>query len=117
MARQEAFELDRQETYRALQDARAYNTDTDRTGKKAEAIYKRLEKANRVMYSYSTDGSPDQKKKAIEYLREITSILSEKIGPASRREFAEQGGTRGIASSRRSPAELDREIKTFLGKK
>lgn len=92
--RAKAFEADKAETYRALQDARAYVTDFDRDGKKAEAIYKRLERANRVMYPWSTDGTPAQSAKAIEYINEITSILSEKIGPASRREFREQGGKR-----------------------
>lgn len=85
-----AFEADKAEVYRALQDARVYATDFDRTGKKAEALYKRLERANRLMYAWSTDGDAAQSKKAIEYIKEIGSILTHKIGPASRREFPEQ---------------------------
>lgn len=86
-----AWEADRAETYRALQDARAYVTDLDRTGRQAEALYKRLERGNRVMYNWSTDRTDAaRQKKAIEYIHEITSILSHKIGPASRREFPEQ---------------------------
>lgn len=96
------WELEKSETYRALQDARQYNTDTDRTGAKAEAIYDRLARANSVMRPWSNDGNAEQKKKANEYLTEITSILSHKIGPASRREFVEQGGKRSHLSKRRS---------------
>lgn len=95
---QERFETDKKFTYRALQDARQYVTDVDRTGAKAEALYARLAKANRLMYPWSTDGNAAQSKKAIEYIKEITSILSDKIGPASRREFREQGGRRDHAT-------------------
>jgi hypothetical protein len=109
----ERFEADKKFTYRALQDARQYVTDVDRTGAKAEAIYERLAKANRLMYPWSTDGSDAQSKKAIEYIHEITSILSDKIGPASRREFREQGGRRDHAT-KKSPAQLQREIDDTL---
>lgn len=102
------FEADKALAYRALQDARAYVTDFDRTGKKAEAIYERLARASRLMRPWSTDGTQAQANKAIEYLHEITSILSEKIGPASRREFPEQGGSR---AGGKSAAQLDRECR------
>ncbi len=88
------FEADQLYASRALVDARGYNTDVDSTGRKAEAIYERLARAQRLMYPWSTDGTPAQAKRAIDYLQEITAILSEKIGPASRREFHEQGGSR-----------------------
>jgi hypothetical protein len=124
--REQRFEADRKFTYRALQDARQYNTDVDRGGRKAEAIYERLARANRLMYPWSTDGTEAQSKKAIEYLNEITSILSEKIGPASRREFREQGGSRdhstkkraahAHATKKKSGAQLDREIAEVLTK-
>ena len=113
---QERFEADKKFTYRALQDARQYVTDVDRTGAKAESIYERLAKANRLMYPWSTDGNATQSKKAIEYIQEITSILSDKIGPASRREFSEQGGRRDHAT-KKSPAQLQREIDDVLGKR
>lgn len=127
--REQRFEADRKFTYRALQDARQYVTDVDRTGSKAEALYERLARANRLMYPWSTDGTEAQSKKAIEYLGEITSILSEKIGPASRREFSEQGGSRDHSTKKRaashaahahatkkSGAQLDREIAEVLAK-
>jgi len=88
------FEADQLYVSRALVDARGYNTDVDPAGHKAEAIYERLSRASRLMYPWSTDGTPAQMKRAVEYLHEITAILSEKIGPASRREFHEQGGSR-----------------------
>jgi hypothetical protein len=106
------FEADQQFTYRALQDARQYNTDTDPTGSRAEAIYARLAKASRLMYPWSTDGTPGQSRKAVEDLDEITSILTEKIGPASRREFSEQGRTRRHES--KTTRQLDAEIDTAL---
>jgi hypothetical protein len=128
--REQRFEADKKFTYRALQDARQYVTDVDHSGRKAEAIYARLERANRLMYPWSTDGTEAQSKKAIEYLNEITSILSDKIGPASRREFREQGGSRDHSMRKRGPrgprvahatkkksgAQLDREIAEVLVK-
>ena len=109
------FEADKKFAYRALQDARQYVTDFDRTGSKAEALYERLARADRLMRPWSTDGTSVQAKKAIEYLQEITSIISEKIGPASRREFSEQGGTRHHAT-KKTPAQLQREIDEVLAK-
>jgi len=96
------FELDKEEAYRALQDARQYVTDFDRRGSKAEAIYERLARASAMMRPWSTDGTTAQSKKAVEYLNEIKSILSEKIGPASRREFSEQGGKRHHTTKKKS---------------
>jgi hypothetical protein len=103
------YEADRQFTYRALQDARQYNTDTDPTGSRAEAIYKRLAKASRLMQPWSTDGTDTQSRKAVEYLDEITSILTKKIGPASRRELSAQ---RQLGS--KTTNQLDREINEAL---
>jgi len=109
-SKEQRFEADKKYAYRALQDARQYVTDMDRTGSKAEALYERLSRASRMMRPWSTDGTSTQSKKAIEYLDEVTSILSEKIGPASRREFSEQGGARHHATKKKSPTQLDREI-------
>lgn len=107
------FEADRQYAYRALQDARAYVTDTDRNGIGARAIYERLARARGMMYPWSTDGRPTESEKAIEYLREITSILSEKIGPASRCEFPEQDDC-ADPPTKKSPAQIRREIDASL---
>lgn len=112
---EQRFEADKQSAYRALQDARQYVTDFDRTGSKAKALYERLARASRMMRPWSTDGTQTQSKKAIEYLNEITSIISEKIGPASRREFREQGGTHHVSRSK-SPTQLDREIAQSLAR-
>lgn len=105
---EQRFEADKKFAYRALQDARQYVTDFDRTGSKAEALYKRLARADSLMRPWSTDGSSAQAQKAIEYLQEITSILSEKIGPASRREFSEQRDTRHHAMKKSSTAHQGR---------
>ena len=99
---EQRFAADKQYAYRALQDARQYNTDVDHTGSKAEALYVRLSRASRLMYPWSTDGTPAQAKQANEYLAEITSILSEKVGPASRQELSEQGGWRHHSTMRSS---------------
>ena len=108
---EQRFDADKAFAYRALQDARAYNTDIDRTGYLAKNVYKRLERASRMMRPWSTDGTAAQVKKAIEYLGEISSILSHKIGPASRREFPEQGGA---GAKKTSPAQLNAEISAAL---
>jgi hypothetical protein len=105
--RQASFEADRAEVSRALQDARAYVTDFDSDGRKAEALYGRLARASRLMQPWSTDGTAGQAQKAVEYLREIASILSEKIGPASRREFPEQGGHHESAPTSR---EIEQDV-------
>lgn len=110
------FELDRAIACRALQDARAYVVDLDRSGRQAKAIYSSLERASRVMRPWSDDGSHrnatgDAKahgRKATECLREIASILSEKIGPASRREFPQQ------RTPKKSAAQFKREIDAAL---
>ncbi len=104
---EQRFEADKKFAYRALQDARQYVTDFDRSGSKAEALYERLARASGMMRPWSTDGTSAQSKKAIEYLNEITSILSEKIGPAARREFSEQGGTRHHATKKSAEHEHD----------
>ncbi len=67
----------------AMAKARQYVTDFDKDGKKAEAIYKLLDRAKRLMSNYSDP-------KSIEMSRDITSILSEKIGPASRATLSGQ---------------------------
>jgi len=103
------FEADKKFAYRALQDARQYVTDFDRTGSKAEALYERLARAANMLYPWTTDGTEAQAQKAMDYRREIMSILSDKIGPASRRAFSEQGGTHH-ATKKKSPRQLDREI-------
>lgn len=105
--RQSVFEADWKEVYRALQDARAYVTDFDRDGRKAEALYERLARAGRLMRPWSTDGTVEQSRKAVDAIREITSLLSEKIGPASRREFPEQGGSRGGSPT---PREIEQDV-------
>ncbi len=86
------FVMDKADAYRALQDARAYVTDFDLKGTSAKALYTRLERAIRIMRPWSTDGDASQRKQAMDYIIDIDSILSEKIGPASRREFPEQNG-------------------------
>ena len=73
------FEADKKFAYRALQDARQYVTDFDRTGSKAAALYERLSRASRMMRPWSTDGTLTQRGTAIEYLKTITSILSGSI--------------------------------------
>lgn len=111
---EQRFEADTKFVYRALQDARQYVTDFDREGSKAKALYVRLDKARSLMQPWSTDGTAVQAKKAIEYLRELGSLASDKIGPASRREFREQGGARNHATKKKSPAQLQREINEAL---
>lgn len=100
------FEADKKFAYRALQDARQYVTDVDHRGSKAKALYARLARARRVLEPWSTDGTSAQVKKAIEYLREITSVLSAKIGPASRREFHEQDGQRDHATKKKRARDI-----------
>ena|ERR1700750_3444457 len=107
--RDQRFALDKDIAYKALQDARLYVTDMDPTGVKAEKIYKKLVRASNFMRPWSTDGSAAQIKKAIEYLDEITSVLSLKIGPASRAEFPGQMGFK-----RKTSAQLNREIDEAL---
>ncbi len=103
------FDADKQYSYRALQDARQYVTDTDPTGRKASLLYERLARASRMMRPWSTDGTPAQSRIAIEHLNEITSMLSHKIGPASRRELEGQVGRREMA-----PGQIKRDIERVL---
>lgn len=101
--REQSFEADKKLAYRALQDARQYVTDFDRTGSKARALYERLAQAANMLYPWTTDGTEAQAKKATGYRQEIMSLLSEKIGPAYR-----------YHATRKSPAQLQREIDESL---
>lgn len=91
---QKVWEADWRDAYRALQDARLYVTDFDRTGQKAERIYERLDGEVRRMREWSSDGPPSEAKRATEWLREAFSILTYKIGPASRATLPGQKNAR-----------------------
>lgn len=82
-----------------LAKARHYVTDFDRSGEKAEALYKQLATVERRMRAHATDSPVAARRdKAREYLEEIVSILTHKIGPASRAELS--GQKKGHASGR-----------------
>lgn len=82
-----------------LAKARHYVIDFDRGGEKAEALYKQLATVERRMRAHATDSPVAARRdKAREYLEEIVSILTHKIGPASRAQLP--GQKKGHASGK-----------------
>ncbi len=85
-----------------LAKARHYVIDFDRSGEKAEALYKQLATVERRMRAHATDSPVAARRdKAREYLEEIVSILTHKIGPASRAELPGQERRAGRAGGQK----------------